>query len=486
MTELYKASFWSYVLNWSQQGIVSITSFVIAALLGPEKFGLITISMVLVIFCQMLSEQGLIVGIVQKDDLKKKHIDTSFFCIIVICLILTVICILSAPAWSYINDMRDVELIILVLSPLILVRGVGIVPLALLRREMNFKHISIITNVSSICGGSCGIAVAFVYNSAWAIVVQHLIAEILMMVLAWRSCARTPSFRFSQVHFWEMWPVSSGAFVASVGDFVRIRADTILLGIALGPVAVGLFRMAVRILELVVNLFMRPMASVALPLFSRSQNEPGRFQSEFRKCVRAGAGITVPLLGAVSGLSEPILRLLGPDWATAAPALSILCIAGIVRCAMGFVPQVLNAHGRSYLTAIYNWAGAVTNAAALTAALYLSRGQDLTIQLNIAAASIVAVNVAILLPLSAKFLALATSLSAADLLRPLTRPSISAGLAFFSGWQLHQLDVFVGHGAVVELVAKGSFVAIAMVVSIYVFDKEIVKLLLSRVPAPRR
>ena len=60
---------WAVVMNWGQEGLTALMTFVLASILGPKAFGIVVLGLVYIFFIEMFVAQGFISAIVQRKDL---------------------------------------------------------------------------------------------------------------------------------------------------------------------------------------------------------------------------------------------------------------------------------------------------------------------------------------------------------------------------------------------------------------------------------
>jgi PST family polysaccharide transporter len=152
---------------------------------------------------------------------------------------------------------------------------------------------------------------------------------------------------------------SSAAALGSLGSFASSRADALLIGVFFGPTAVGLYRLAARLVEVVTYVTTSALQAVSLPELSRVQDDPGRLSERITKIIQAAALVALPPLGLLAGSSGVIMQLLGDDWEPATSALSVLCVVGAVVTLTIFTGPILMAVGQPRLFALVTWMSAV-------------------------------------------------------------------------------------------------------------------------------
>ena len=200
------------------------------------------------------------------------------------------------------------------LSILIVVEGLGIVQHALMERQLDFKRLALRSNLSVLLGGAAGIPLALAGAGVWALVAQQLVLETTLLVMMWLLNPWRPGLRFSRPHARELIGFSVSVFAANLAGFVNRRADALLMGIFWGPVAVGLYRLADRLVDVVLEVTMRPVGLVSLPVLSRLQDDPEKLREAVAKCLRTTLLIAVPVLLVVLAASDEIVAVLGTEW----------------------------------------------------------------------------------------------------------------------------------------------------------------------------
>ena len=127
------------------------------------------------------------------------------------------------------------------------------------------------------------------------------------MALIWGMTTWHPRFRFSPRHARDLLGFSVSVFAANLAGFLNRRADALLIGVFFGPVAVGVYRIADRVVDVVLDVTMRPIGLVALPVLSRLQTDPDGAPRDDREAAadddardrsRAGGDLRVQRRGA--------------------------------------------------------------------------------------------------------------------------------------------------------------------------------------------
>lgn len=347
---------WSFAGIWGERSLVALFTVILAALLGPKDFGLVAIAWIFVTFIQMFLDQGLVAALIQKQDLQQEHLDAVFWMDLGLSLLLLGISVMLSHWWAAVNHAPQVATIISALSLCIPIEGLAIVQKTMLSKSMDFKSLSIRSAIAAFAGGLVGVAMAFAKAGPWALVGQQITKDVVSLALLWRISPWRPRGAFSWSHLRELLSFSLSNFTAQLGIFVDTQAASILVGIFLGPIPVGLYRLADRIMNSVVVACTSSIQAVALPEFSRWQDNPIELHRSALLCIRLSSTVTLPALACVAAVSDPLMATLGSQWIPAADVLKVLCALGMVIIFAYFTGPLLQAIGRPHILAVLEWA----------------------------------------------------------------------------------------------------------------------------------
>jgi PST family polysaccharide transporter len=459
-------------MNLGQRGLATAFTFVLAAILGPEEFGLVAMGLAFVTLIQVVLEQGISTAIVQRERMDDRYADVAFWLNLAWCLVLASAGAGAAGWWAAANDTPELRNVILALSGLLLIWGLMIVPMSLLQRDSRFKELAAVWNVAALAGGVTGVALALAGAGVWSFVAQQIVMEgvavaAMLVVVRWR-----PRFRFSRAHARELLGFSSSVFVANLGGFVNRRADTLLMGLFFGPLAVGLYRLADRIVDLVLEFTMRPIGVIALPHFSRLQSEPEALREGVEKCLRLTLLAAVPTLAVVAASSDFVLGLFGDEWASAASVLPLLCVVGVVKGLVFFTGPLLFAVAKPLLRAAVLWVLGALSAVTVVvvgAALTNDSTDDQILGMGLSRAALFVVAI---LPLNVAILRRYGGLRFEPLARALPGPAGAAVAAAAVGLALDASNLLDGMAAVPAAVVGIGAAAVAAVATLVALEPD--------------
>ena len=380
-TRFKPALVWSYVLTTGMYGITALMTFVLAALLGPREFGILWMAIVWVTLAQILLQHGPTMAVLQHEDITDRHLNAAFWSTMAGALLYTGLLAAAAPLWAAVNRVPELTVVCLALTSIVPMYALNVIPEAVLRRRMQMRSVAVRYLSSGLIAGLAGVACALAGLGVWALVVQQVGATLLTTVLLWVVTPWRPRLgRFGR-ELRDIRGTSLKTLAGAAGSFVAVRADVLVMGAFFGPVVVGLFRFAVRFPEMLVDVTGRGLQTISLPELARRSDDPQALAARLRRLLHGAAVLSVPGLGVVAGTAEPLVLLVGDQWAEAVTPLRLLCVVSALGVLSALLSVALQAAQRPGLPAAVTWLNAPASIAAIYLAAVLSAGRGTAGQL---------------------------------------------------------------------------------------------------------
>lgn len=337
---------WSAIENWGNQAIYFVLFLVLARLLQPEVFGLVSLAGIFISFMMVFADQGISDALIQRQELEPEHLDTAFWTNLGVSALLTILGMAAAEAVSNFFHQPQLTPIVCWLSLSFLSNGLSSVQQALLRRQFAFKALAVRSLLGISIGGIVGVSMAYLGYGVWSLVGQQLVGRLVTVFTLWWVSDWRPGLKVSAKHFRELFSFGSKMLGSSILSFFSIRSDDFLIGYFLGPVALGYYTIAYRLLVAINELLSATTRHVALPIFSRLQKETEQLQQALFQATQIYSLIAFPLaLGLVALAPEVVQVMFGPQWIPSIPVMQLLAlstmtspigtISGVILIAMG-------------------------------------------------------------------------------------------------------------------------------------------------------
>jgi O-antigen/teichoic acid export membrane protein len=222
---------------------------------------------------------------------------------------------------------------------------------AQMRRSGNFKLLASRTLLSKIAGGVGGVAVALLGFGAWAVIAQALIMDCISTVVLMRNARQRIPMHIDRQVLGELLRAGTPVAINVMSSQTLQRGVNVILGITAGAHAVGMFNLAMRIIDLPRSAIYNGLMSYALPVFARRSAEPARLIGVIGDSTAISGFVLTPLFfGIALTANDIILLIFGAKWADAIPMLQVLaCTAALGNLAL-YATTALVAVNRTHLT----------------------------------------------------------------------------------------------------------------------------------------
>lgn len=338
---------WSGIQRWGTRASGFVVFFLLARLLGPEDFGIIALAGAFIAIADVFISGGFNDAIVQRDDLEPEHLDTAFWINIGLGLFMTALGFSVAPFIAQATSEPILSPVIRWLSLGFILSALSNVQNAVLQRNFLFKTLALRNLAGILVGGSTGILMAFLGYGIWSLVFQQLVTQVISTATLWVLSDWRPKLRIHRRHFNDLISFELNMLGSRLLVLVDRRADDLLIGFFLGPVALGLYSLAYRFIYILTELFTRTLIPVAFSTFSRMQKDKNRIRQSFYNATGLSSLFAFPVfIGLAAIAPEFVIGVFGEQWAQSIPIMQILCFVGIVQSVSLFNGVVIRAVGK--------------------------------------------------------------------------------------------------------------------------------------------
>lgn len=338
---------WSATQNWGSRLISFLVLTGLARLLGPKAFGLIALASTFTAFVQIFLDQGFSAAVIQRAELEPEHLDTAFWTGLLLGGLLTLISVMLSGLVALLFQEPELGPVVRWLSLSFILRALSSTQEAVLRRNLLFRSLAIRTLVATLVGGLVGIVLALLGFGVWSLVVQQLTSSFIGAIVLWRVTAWRPGLKFSRSHFSELFSFGINLVGSQFFNFFNRRADDFLIGYFLGPIPLGYYTIAYRLIYVMTQLLTGVTQTVAFSVFSRLQATPQKMREAFYLATHFTSVISFPtFVGIAVTAPELIEALYGSRWEASIPVMQILAFIGLYQSISYFNDEIIIAAGK--------------------------------------------------------------------------------------------------------------------------------------------
>lgn len=349
--------FWESVATLGGRAISLLVTLLLARLLAPADFGLVSIATLAINSLIFLQELGFGAALIQRRKDVEAAAITAHWTIIASSVVLYVVAFLTAPLVAWFFRSPDVTAVLRVLSLTIVLGSLGRVPYTLLSREMDFRRKVLPDLLSNFTGNLVSLALVVVGWGVWGLVFGQLTTEALRSALAYRVSSWRPRWRFDRRLFRELFGYGKHVATSQVLIFGITNVDDMFVGRMLGEAALGQYSMAYNLSNMPATNITRLVTRVTFPAFSELQDDMARMRRAYFSLVRYVSILSVPIAVATMIFADDFVHaVLGAKWAPAIVPLQILAVYGLLRSVAANMGTVFQAGGKpQWLSSIAAW-----------------------------------------------------------------------------------------------------------------------------------
>jgi len=334
---------------------------VLSRLLTAADFGIVSASWVVVEFSKIFYQLGIGPAIVQRPQLNDDHLRTGFTVSLTLGIIVGAAIALLAPLLALFFRIEGLAPVLQVIALIFPLQGMSVVAQSLLRRDLQFRKLSIIQAVAYALGyGGAGITFALLGFGVWSLVFANIAREGLttLLLLLYRDHSRRPQFR--PAIFRELAHFGGGQTMSQMGNYFASQGDYFVVGRWLGAEALGFYSRAYQMMTLPVSVLGWALEQVLFPSMSRLQDNPKRLLEAYRRSLSLIALIIMPLSALLIILAPEVIRVfLGPGWEATVFPFQILTVGMLFRIGHKIINALTRAAGAVYQNAWRQWVYAV-------------------------------------------------------------------------------------------------------------------------------
>lgn len=341
------------------------SNLIMTRILVPEMFGVMAIANVVMIGLALMSDVGISQHIIQsKNSDSEKFLNTAWVTQIARGVVLWAIALViswiltnfTGNKWWIADTVYSdpiLPYVIAILSFTAVIRGLESTKTALANRNLAMKQVVKIELISQVIGIGLMIAWAFIDRSIWALVAGAIASSVLKTVL---SHALLPGhnnkIHFDQKSFFEIFHFGKWVFITSILGFLSVNGDRLLLGGLVNPSTLGVYVIALFIVDSFQQIITKLIGNVAFPVFSEVVRErPETLKKTYYKFRLVIDVATLLAAGFLFKAGHLLIQILYDDrYLASGHMLEILCIS-LFALRFSLAGQCFMAMGRPKLLA---------------------------------------------------------------------------------------------------------------------------------------
>lgn len=308
---------------------------VMARLLTPADFGLVTLATSVLLIASAVTELPAVNALVQRDVVDPRDVDTAFTLNLLRGLtVALIICLCASPMAAFYQDPR-LAVILYALSVVPLATSLASPAIVHFMHRIDYGPTARSMIYGKIVGVLSAIVVVLLTHSYWALVVSPIVSPFVAAAYTYYAAPYRPRMRLAgSVSILKF----SGWLTASrIISTVNLQSDRFFIGHILGKGPLGQYTIGSDIASMVTYAFAGPIMQTMFGGFARLQGDAARMRAAYLKGQQTLVFVLLPLGFGLSSIADRLVPfLMGPNWDAAVMVISWL--APVVALQVLYMP----------------------------------------------------------------------------------------------------------------------------------------------------
>lgn len=344
---------WKFAERLCAQLVSLIVSIVLARILLPEDYSVVSIVTIFFTLCNVLISGGLNTALIQKKDADKLDYATVLHITMLMAAVLYGIMFFCAQPIAALYEKPILVPIIRVMGLTFFINAFKSVLTAYTASNLEFKKTFVSAFVGTAISAVVGIAMALKGFGAWALVAQQMINSLVDTVILFVITRFEILFRISWSRLKSLFSYGWKIFATSIITVVYDECCPLIVGVKFSGTDLAYYNKGKSFPGLINSTITDTLSTVLFPVIAKVQDDTSSVLSITRRYMKTASYVVFPLMVGFLAVSENfILALLTEKWMPAVPYVQIFCISFMFNIVQIGNLQAIKALGRSDLVLI--------------------------------------------------------------------------------------------------------------------------------------
>ena len=336
------ATKWSTVTQFVSKLIQPITTLVLAHILTPELFGVISLVTMVTSFGELFSDAGFQKYLIQHeyDTEKAMHqtANVAFWSNLAISIVIVSVIFLAKDNIASLLGDSTIGLAIWVSSISLILTAIISVQTGLYQRKLDFKTLFYSKTISSLVILIVAVPLALLGFGYWSMVIAIISSNLFLAVWLTLVSEWRPSLYYRWSILKEMFSFSVWSLLENILLWGTSWIGTLIISIFMNTYYVGLFNTTIAIVNGVLAVVTGIVKPITFSGLSRLQNSKENFKAAYLLFQKSLALIVVPLSFALLVFAEPLVEVfLGNSWSGASLLFGLYSFACAFTVVVGHI-----------------------------------------------------------------------------------------------------------------------------------------------------
>lgn len=339
---------WRFLERVLAQGVSFVVSLVIARILAPEDYGVISLITVFITFANIFITDGFCAALIQK----KNSDELDFFSVLyggfAISVVIYLLIYIFAPAVARFYNLPILSPVLRVLALRIPLASINSVENAYLSKKLEFKKFFWATFGGTIGSAVVGIVAAYKGLGVWALVIQNLFNYSIDTIVLALIIKKKLRLMFSYTRLKGLLKYGYKILVSNLLFTFVDQLRTMVIGKFYSPAQLAYYSKGKSFPQMISTNINSPLSVVLFPALSTIQEDVSRVREIMRNSMKVMSYVIPPILLGFASLSKPLVSIVLTDkWLPCTPYIWVGCVYYIFPQLHSINLEAVKAIGRS-------------------------------------------------------------------------------------------------------------------------------------------
>ncbi len=335
--------------------ITFVSSILLARLLDPAHFGIIALANFFLGLFGRVRELGLNQALVHRQKNLEEAYSAHFILHLGLAFLNLLLVLIAAPilASRYPGQPQMVQVLV-VFAVFVLFQAASQTQQIAFEKELLFRYTTLINIFALSISSVISVTLAYQNYGVWSLVAGNTVNTFLVFIGLWIFRPWKLRLKFDKEI--AKWFLKFGFYlwIGAIVTFILFQYNDLIVGTLLGAATLGFYAKALKFAELPNSMVTSVISRVALPTYSKLQQDKDKLQKSFNLVLRNVVRISAPMtLVLFFTAREFTLALIGEKWLPMVPIFKLLILYSFLRAIFDDAGAFLTAVGKPQIVSKY-------------------------------------------------------------------------------------------------------------------------------------
>lgn len=326
-----------------------------------KEYGIVALAVWVFPILDQATDLGLSAAVIQREDHDEVKISTVFWINLMIASALFLILLAFAPlAATRLHGLPIIGWMLVVYGTKLIWQNLYFIPVALMKRELRFKELSIIRIIANVVEFAGKIGFAWAGFGIWCFILGPL-GRVLVTGIGAQLCHPWRPrlvFRLREAREYVTFGLQTSGSQILFHFYTNVHFP--IVGFYFGATAAGYYRLASEIVLEPIKVISNVIVDIAFPAFARLRHARDRLIGQLVSFTKLNLITVMSYSAIVFVAAEDVIAALFPDYGPAVDAVRILSAVAILRSVALMIPPLLDGVGYPNRTFVYTLTASIT------------------------------------------------------------------------------------------------------------------------------